>query len=379
MSSTSAPFVPPTCPVDGGPGGATGATPTLTAGTWATISPPSVSFPGAGSDSVFAQGMALDPCHPSTIYLTVGGFNTSTFAAVPGGLFRSTDGGSTWATLGQFQSPINIRIDPANPAHMYLCDGVRGSTNGFWVTTDGGQTWAMPAGFQSVAQSLNDFDVYHIDVDPSDFDHVLITFHWYWNSGSDFGFGADNSGVLESSDGGNTWTTHNPNAAWAGTGGYDVFFLYNPALGIGNKNTWLFGTQGAGFWRTTDAGTTWTQVSTNNMQHGGGTIYYTAAGALYVSGTPHILLSMDNGQTWSAVAPLSGYSSVIGDGTTLYTGAYIGPMSYLTAPESTGSVWTNAGTQQFINGPFQMAFDSTHRILYAASWNAGLLALKVTP
>jgi hypothetical protein len=115
------------------------------------------------------------------------------------------------------------------------------------------------------------------------------------------------------------------------------------------------------------------------MQHGGGTIYYTAAGALYVSGTPHILLSMDNGQTWSAVAPLSGYSSVIGDGTTLYTGAYIGPMSYLTAPESTGSVWTNAGTQQFINGPFQMAFDSTHRILYAASWNAGLLALKVTP
>ncbi len=338
-----------------------------------------MSFPGKGGDSVFTQGMALDPCNPSTIYVTVGGFNTSTFAAVPGGLYRSTDGGSTWTTLGNFQSPINIRVDPRDSKHMYLCDGVRGSTNGFWVTTDGGQTWAMPAGFKTIAQSVNDYDVYHVEPDPSDFNHVLITFHWYWNSGSDFGFGADNSGVLESSDGGNTWTKHNPTTAWAGTGGYDVFFLYDPALGIGDKNTWLFGTQGAGFWRTADAGTTWTRVSTNNMQHGGGTLYYTATGTLYLSGTPNILRSTDNGVTWTALAPSSGYSSVIGDGQHLYTGAYIGPMSYLTTLESNASAWTNLGTQQFINGPFQMAYDSTGHILYAASWNAGLLALKLSP
>jgi photosystem II stability/assembly factor-like uncharacterized protein len=378
-SSSTSSFVAPTCPPDGGLGGPTGPTPALAAGTWANISPPSVNFPGPGNDSVFTQGMALDPCNPYTIYVTVGGFDTSTFAAVPGGLFRSTDGGSTWTTLGNFQSPINIRVDPGNPKHMYLCDGVRGGTNGFWVTTDGGQTWAMPAGFQTASQAINDLDVYHIATDPSNFNHVLITFHWYWNGGSDFGFGTDNSGVLESSDGGNTWVTHNPNSGWAGTGGYDVFFLYDPALGIGDTNTWLFGTQGAGFWRTSDAGTTWTQVSTNNMQHGGGTIYYTATGTLYVSGTPNILRSSDNGMTWTTVAPSSGYSSVIGDGTTLYTGAYIGPTSYLTASESSGASWSNYGSQQFLNGPFEMAFDSTHRILYSASWNAGVWALKVTP
>jgi hypothetical protein len=29
--------------------------------------------------------------------------------------------------------------------------------------------------------------------------------------------------------------------------------------------------------------------------------------------------------------------------------------------------------------PCQMAYDSTGHILYAASWNAGLLALKLSP
>jgi hypothetical protein len=51
----------------------------------------------------------------------------------------------------------------------------------------------------------------------------------------------------------------------------------------------------------------------------------------------------------------------------------------LTTLESNASSWTNLGTQQFINGPFQMAYDSTGHILYAASWNAGLLALKLSP
>ena len=78
-------------------------------------------------------------------------------------------------------------------------------------------------------------------------------------------------------------------------------FLYNPALGIGNSQTWLLGTQGAGYWRTTDSGATWTKVSDNNITHGGSTIYYAQNKVLYASGrTMH---SSDNGATWTNGRP----------------------------------------------------------------------------
>jgi hypothetical protein len=44
--------------------------------------------------------------------------------------------------------------------------------------------------------------------------------------------------------------------------------LYDPEKGIGNANTWLLGTQGAGYFRTEDAGQTWKKVSDSGIAHG---------------------------------------------------------------------------------------------------------------
>ena len=96
--------------------------------------------------------------------------------------------------------------------------------------------------------------------------------------------------------------------------------------------------------------------------------------------------SMDNGLTWQQLnnAPFSYYYTVYGDGTTLYTGAaYTGtnggkPQPFYTSPESDGLTWTvMAGEQNFIDGPYMMRLDSANRIMYAANWGAGLLALKL--
>ena len=351
-------------------------------GFWTNISPPQFAFDD--KSPMFTQGMTIDPCNPATVYVAVVGV-TPDFQTVPGGVFRTTDAGATWLELGAFEEPLNVRVDPADPLHLYVVDGVRGSTNGFWVSKDGGKTWKMPDGFKIAAQAIHSTDVYHVEPDPADFNHVLLSFHGAWSkSGTfceDYGFGSCTSGIFESTDGGTSWKVHDPNPAWSNAGGFDVFFLYKPEAGIGDAKTWLFGTQGKGYFRTTDAGQTWKQVTGNSMDHGGAQIYYGKDGTLYVTGTPKVMKSTDNGATWTNVGiPDGNYLAVAGGSARLFSGQHFtgGVMS---AKESALDSWAPYGTQpsEFkYGGPFQMAFDGANSRLYVASTGAGLWATKVT-
>ena len=123
--------------------------PVLEPGVWKPINPAAVTYGqhGTGGDQdVFTQGMTIDPCNAATLYLTAcTNPVTGTSHAVPG-LYRSTNAGTTWTKLGPFDGPINVRIDPKDPLHMYVGQGVRGNGIGFWVSKDGGKTWMQPQG-----------------------------------------------------------------------------------------------------------------------------------------------------------------------------------------------------------------------------------------
>jgi hypothetical protein len=352
---------PPSCPTEAGAPQPSGTPPTLTAGTWKAITPP-----GICSGAHFGcMDIQISPCNPYVIYLTTDSE----------GMWRSGDGGATWTSIGNMPSPVSpgvIAIDPRNPLNMYNIGGVRGASLGFWVSHDGGDTWEEPKGFtgganNSVGEWCN--DVYDVKADPADFQHVLLTFHgpWEWTLPG---------GVLESKDGGNTWTRHLPAGSW-GTG-HSVFFL-------GDSNTWLVGTQAAGYFRTSDAGATFTQVSTVVMQHGGTNSFVSKTGVLYVGAFSNVLRSTDNGLTFTKVAPYTGdgYYAIIGDGNMLYTqlantGSHGGaPASYVTSPETDGTTWTAQNGQTFSDGPYRMAFDPVNKIIYSSNWNAGVWALKV--
>jgi hypothetical protein len=374
---------PPTCTGIAAP---TGASPSLTPGVWQDISPAGVAFDNlqGGHDHVFTQGMALDVCNPATVYVTVAGYNDTTDALEPGrGLYKTMDSGSTWVHIGPMEQPLDVRVDPRDSQRLYAGDGARGTTNGFWVSRDAGATWSIPQGFLTASQAVGSSDVYRVEPDPSDFDHVLIAFRSPWHGGSDFGFGAGNAGLLESFDGGETFTIHDPDPGWAGGYGYAVFFLYAPDKGIGDPSTWLVGAEHKGYWRTADGGGSWAQVSTNNMDIGGGEVYYTAGGVVYASGTPDIVRSTDNGVTWATISPepltggALGFLGLTGDGAALYTGAHNVPGPMLTASEQDGLTWTAYDGQTLEGGPFELVFDRVGRILYSANTNGGLWALKV--
>jgi len=94
-----------------------------------------------------------------------------------------------------------------------------------------------------------------------------------------------------------------------------------------------------------------------------------------MSSASGVLKSTDNGKTFTNIKT-GAYLSVIGDGTHLYTGVHFNSR-YVTALESNDTAWSDFNTQDFDEGPFQMALDSTNGILYGANIRAGVWALKI--
>jgi hypothetical protein len=337
----------------------------LTPGIWKNITPPG----GAGASM---SCIAIDPSSPLTIYA---GINWKS-------LWKTTDGGKTWAVLGTgadeniydrstsyLDDASTMAVDPSDPSHLYLSKGVDGSDIGFWISHDGGQTWTMPAGFPATGASS---DVTAMAVDPCDFRHILLGSHGWWgNTGK--------AGIMESTDGGETWIAHAPEQFPAGSIG--VSFLYDPTTGTGDSQTWLVIADG--FWRTTDSGESWTKVSDAGGVHGSAETYYAKNGNLFSGGYPHPNRSTDNGLTWTALTdgvPNSAYYTIGGDGENLYLMADGNPpgQGYLTSKESDGLKWVPyADTTKPSRSPLNIRFDPVNGILYSANWDAGLWALKV--
>ena len=69
----------------------------------------------------------IDPSHPNTVYAALwqqqqGFFENGAFGGTDGGIFKSTDGGSTWKKLAGGLPPIiqaNLAIAPSNPKVIY--------------------------------------------------------------------------------------------------------------------------------------------------------------------------------------------------------------------------------------------------------------------
>ena len=379
-----------------------------TVGTWVNITPPTYwalmqannVYPSSGSYSM--TGIGLSPSAPATLYASTVRGN---------GLFKSTDGGNSWAgPIGTTFLNVNgtthtqgnpwttgagtswtIAVDPLDANTVYAFSAF-GGDQGPWKTTDGGNTWRGM--FSSADNSAMTPDIYAIAVDPNNHQHLLITFHSPWNYTA-------NAGILESVDGGATFIKHYPVAMGgavpdSGAGHY-AFFLgrKNDGTVDASGKFWIFATQGNGFWRTEDGGTTWTEVASGyNMQHGAGGLYRASTGVLYMGAVRHLLRSTDNGRTWTLAGEPptgsglddflhDGYNAVIGDGVTMFvmpanTGYHTNgaPTPYYYSSETDGTHWTQYGNQTFYDGPGWMAADAVNHVIYSSNWAAGLWRLE---
>jgi hypothetical protein len=339
----------------------------LAPGVWTKITPAGVKM--SREEHVFCQGVTIDAKHPRTLYLCVCAYDVA-----KGGLFKTTDGGASWKKVGPLDEPLHVAIDPSDSNHLYCVDGVRGATLGFWESKDGGESWSMPDGFKKASEKpVGTRDLYHVAVDPTDFKHVLVSYHSPWADGK-------NCGVLESTDGGQTWVAHEPPPTLKGGYGMAVFFLFDPVKKIGDSKTWLFTAQEGGFFKTTDGGKSWSLVYKSQMTHGGNQLYRAGDGTLYSGGYQYPARSTDNGSTWEPLKKglvYSWYMGICGDGKHLYTASSSEKQPFFVSPETDGMNWKPLNDQKFSAVPFEMVLDPVNRILYSASWEEGLLAIKL--
>jgi photosystem II stability/assembly factor-like uncharacterized protein len=83
--------------------------------------------------------LAINPENPAIVYAgTSSGHCTGGVDFAYGAIFKSTDGGSSWveAYSLQYRSVNSVVLNPENPAIVYA-----GTGNGVFRSTDGGSTW----------------------------------------------------------------------------------------------------------------------------------------------------------------------------------------------------------------------------------------------
>lgn len=142
-----------------------------------------------------ASDLAWNPSRPNVVFAGIWQYRRTGWSGASGGpldgLYRSTDGGKTWSKLSGHGLPdgetgrVGVAVAPGNPDRVYAI--VESRQGLLWRSDDGGSNWH----FVSADSMLDQRPFYysHVYVDPTNQDHLLaVSVH-----------------LAESRDGGRTW------------------------------------------------------------------------------------------------------------------------------------------------------------------------------
>ena len=180
------------------------------------------------------SALAVDPTSSSTVYL----------GAAEGGVWKSTNGGSSWSPMTDNQVTLStgsIAVAPSNHQIVYVGTGEANfsadeySGEGILKSTNSGSSWTLTTG------PFSGMNIGALAVQPSNYNTVLA---------------ATSQGVYRSTDGGSTWTK-------VLSGGEATGVVFNPSNGntayaaLGTIN----GGSANGVYVSTNGGSTWSKDS----------------------------------------------------------------------------------------------------------------------
>jgi hypothetical protein len=166
-----------------------------------------------------------------------------------------------------------------------------------------------------VAPGGNRQDFYPPAVDPWDADHLIMSGH-------------EMNLIVQSHDGGRTWSSVPMADGMHQNGGTGSLFFINTGNPATTAKTWLWTAQGTGgligTWRTSNGGVTWVRVDGNEHPQGQMQIYQPdASGVVYMPGIysklgAGVLRSTDFGETWIHVGTAMYQAAVFGSPNHVY-------------------------------------------------------------
>ncbi len=169
-----------------------------------------------------------------------------------GGLYRSTDGGTSWLPCNIGYRPRGCRyvaIDPANRNRFFAIgsngDAYKMAFHGVWRSTDQGVTWSSRKPMQHTQESTDGRGYHQLAFDGSSVSGGMTRRIW-WSSPGDAP--EAERGLYRSDDGGDTWALINP-----------AFVKSILATRPGGSR--LYAANAQGLWRSDDQGRTFTRIS----------------------------------------------------------------------------------------------------------------------
>src|SRR2546430_8769120 len=183
------------------------------------------------------------------------------------GVFRSADGGSTWAPAGLAGSDRigRVAIDPTNPTRLFGGAAgslfVPGGVRGLYRTTDAGATWQLVlSGANGTTGAID------VAIDPGNPNRVFAAMWNHKRQPQGRTYGGVGSGLFRSTDGGTTWTR----VAGGLPGASSNLGRMGVAIARSNPNRMYAlaaDTTGnfTGFWTSTNGGTSWTRITNTSF------------------------------------------------------------------------------------------------------------------
>jgi len=232
--------------------------------------------------------IAVAQSSPQTVWVGTGEANNRQSSSYGDGIYKSTDGGKTFSDMGLrgTQSIHRIVVHPRNPEIVFVAAAGAlygpSSERGVFRTTDGGSSWTKVLYVDQHTGANN------IVVDPSDPKIMFASTYQRRRTAWGFNGGGPGSGIWKSQDGGATWKRLTGNGLPGGTAGRIALDISrsNPNVVYaqieilraedrvdraaqprsGAQRAAVVGDNVGGVWRSNDKGNTWQFQSNHNVR-----------------------------------------------------------------------------------------------------------------
>jgi photosystem II stability/assembly factor-like uncharacterized protein len=157
--------------------------------------------------------VALDPNHPDTYWVGTGEAWTRNSTSMGDGVYKTSDGGDSWVNTGLPNSEriAKIVVDPRDGNVVYACATGRlwsdSPDRGVYKTTDGGASWSLILKGPNLSTGCSS-----LALDPANPDHLFAGMWdfrrkgWTFRSGGENATAPSGSALYATSDAGATWT-----------------------------------------------------------------------------------------------------------------------------------------------------------------------------